>query len=216
MKKFMMILLAVALAMPLSVLAQAGPGGPQCAGGGHSMMKQGGGHDGAGCCGMRGHGDGCGMQMLLRNAEEIGLTQEQKDKLEKMATEFRMQQIDREAALEKAQVRMQDLMRDDNAPENQVMAQIDELARLKADVRKAQYQHHKQMRAVLTAEQQAKMKKMKQDMQKCCPGHGEGHGMGPCKKGQDQPGQGQGEGPGIGQGPQGHGCNQPCGQFCRK
>ncbi len=105
--------------------------------------------------GMRGHG-------IMAMAEELGLTDDQKEKISTIATEFRLKQVDRNASVKKAQITLKALMRSD-ADEGKVLAAIDEVARLKADVKKAQYSHHQQVKGLLTDEQVEKLKECRFD-----------------------------------------------------
>jgi Spy/CpxP family protein refolding chaperone len=78
--------------------------------------------------GMRGHrgmerGDGIGRLMMM--ADELQLTDQQKEKIHTLMSSFRLEQIDRRAAMQKAQVKMADLRRNDKASEAEVMAGID-------------------------------------------------------------------------------------------
>ena len=182
MKKAIIIVMALALALPLTSFAQWGPGSPNCDGDGpgprHHGMRQGGG-DGFG----PGHGrmggrDGMGIHMLLRNADEIGLNEEQQTELKTMAETFRLEQIDRKAALEKARVKLHSLMADDNAVEREVNAQIDELARLRADMQKMRYAHRQAVKQVLNDEQLDKIKELRKQRFEDRPGRGDGRGDG--------------------------------------
>lgn len=195
MKRTITALATILLMLPLAAMAQ---GGPACDGTGPGPMGkgmgQGMGHGmgpGMGCRSMK-H-DGFGMQRgggmaiagLLRNAEEIGLTDQQQADLKKMAETFQMDRIDREAALDKAQVKMRSLMMDDKAAESQVLAQIDQVSKLKADLQKMRYQHRKQVQNLLTDDQQAKLKELRKarwqdrfDGDDDMPGPGMGRGMG--------------------------------------
>lgn len=117
---------------------------------------------GMGMCmgpGMRGPD---GPQHLMAMAKELELTDDQVSKLQTMATQFRLDRVDKEAALEKAQISLQALIRD-NADEGKVFAGIDEVTQLKADMQKMQYRHRKQMKGVLTQEQQKKLQELRSE-----------------------------------------------------
>jgi Spy/CpxP family protein refolding chaperone len=117
-----------------------------------------------------GHGDGPGMgmmgmrtpgiQMILRHADDINLTDEQKTKLEAMRAEFQIERIDQKAELEKAQVRSHTLMMDD-APEAEVLRAIDEVTRLQGEMKKMMYSHHQAVKAVLTDAQIDQLKELR-------------------------------------------------------
>lgn len=107
--------------------------------------------------------DGGGMQHLLAMADELKLTEQQRDKLRQMFTDFRMERIDHEADLKKARLRLGELMRDDKAQEADVNRAIDDLARLRADLQKAQYAHRQAVLSVLTDKQRDQLKSMRMD-----------------------------------------------------
>lgn len=116
--------------------------------------------------GMRGHGmmqRGDGAQRLLMLADKLELTDAQKTKIQDMMTSFRLEQIDRRAAMQKAQVRMADLRHNEKATEAQIFAAMDELAKLRLDMQKAQYRHREAMQNVLTDKQKTQLKEMRQD-----------------------------------------------------
>jgi Spy/CpxP family protein refolding chaperone len=207
MKKGIITLMAVALLIPLATFAQPGPGdGPFCPQGrgmgqGPGMARQ----HGPGSMGQGRHMKGRGgrgfgddqpqLGRILMMADELGLSEQQRGQLRQMQTDFRMQMIDREAEVEKAEINLRSLMMDKDAPEVDVDRAIDNVARFRADVQKLRYSHRKQMRGVLTADQLNKLQKMREERrgQRMERGMGMGHG-----KGQ---GMGQGQGPGRGQQP---------------
>ena len=210
MRKGIITLAAVALLIPLATSAQPGPGdGPFCPKG-HGMeqgpgqaCQHGPGPMGPGRCCMGG-GQGFGddgqppLERLLMLADELGLNEQQREQFKKMQVDFRMQMIDREAEVEKAELRLRTMMTDENAVEVEVGRAIDDVARLRADVQKLRYGHRKQMRGVLTDEQFEKLQKMREEHreqkmdQGMGMGQGHGMGMGPgMGKRQCPPGQGR-------------------------
>lgn len=163
MKTITVILMSLMLAAATSI---AGPGGKWkrgCDGPEDRHFQHGGGP---------GH-SGPGIQHLLRNADEIGLNEEQVAKLEKMATDFQLAQVDRKAAMKKAQIGLRALMRNDNSVEKQVNAAIDELAGLKAAVHKARYAHRKAIHGLLTDDQQEKIKQFRKERRSHVKARGE-------------------------------------------
>lgn len=171
MRKAIIILMALALMAPVTLMAQGGSPDnaffPQGQGPGHRMMGQGhrGAHGGgfglmADRPGMRHHGDGIGL--LLMVGDKIDLTDQQRDRLKEMQTEFQMGQIDRRAELQKAQMRLRNLKRDTDAAEGDVFRAIDEVSRLKVDMQKTRYQHQQQVKSVLTDEQIDKLEELRQ------------------------------------------------------
>ncbi len=131
-------------------------------------------------CGGFGH-DGMGPGMLLRWADEIGLDENQKTKIQNMMEEFGMARIDKEAELEKAQLKLKNMMIDE-APESDVLLMIDQVGRLKTDMRRMQYSHRQAVKSVLTEEQQSKLKDLMKENRKQGKGFGKaGFGMGDCR-----------------------------------
>lgn len=138
------------------------------------------------------HGEGMGMQrggggigMILAVGDKINLTDPQRDQLEKMMTEFQTQRVDLEANIEKAEIKLRALMRDDEAAERDVLAAIDDVSRLRGEMQKTHYRHTQLVKGVLTPEQIGQLKEMRQDRKMGCrmggPGMGQemGEGMGP-------------------------------------
>lgn len=169
--KRMMILTSVLLA--IATMTVAAPGG-------HAP-----GHRGP-------HGefgsDASGPGHLLRIADEIKLTDQQKEKLENMLVEFKMEKIDLTASMDKAKVVMKALMHREDAPEREVMDAIDDLSSRKSDLMKMRYTHKKAVKALLTDEQTAKLKELRKarrkKMRHSLPG-GEGpdHSLRPGRRG---------------------------------
>ncbi len=185
MKKTLMILVAAALLTAPALMAQQG----NCDGNGPGRgfgdgygrhMGLGGDFDGRG---------GRGMGMLLAHAEELGLTDQQVSALEDMRSEFQLAQVDRKAELKKAEIKLKDLMRDE-APQSQILSQMDKIGVMKTEMKKVQYQHREAVKNVLTAEQQEKMKDFRKDFGK----RSRGNGSGPGNRGQGRRGQGMGRG----------------------
>jgi len=194
MKKGIITLMAVALLIPLATFAQPGPSDEPFCPKGHGMgqgpgqaCQHGPGPMGPGnCC--KGGGPGFGddgqppLERLLILADELGLNEQQREQLKKMQVDFRMQMIDREAEVEKAELRLRAMMMDKDAAEAEVGRAIDDVARLRADVQKLRYGHRKQMRSVLTDEQFEKLQKMREERHEEKTeqgmGMGQGHGMG--------------------------------------
>ncbi|UCG60754.1 MAG: Spy/CpxP family protein refolding chaperone [Candidatus Zixiibacteriota bacterium] len=170
MKRLLTLALILTLATALAAAAQPAPRGGGCCD--------------RPCCGpmgerqgmrMGGHHGNPGVRGILAHADQINLTDEQRDKLESLMTEFRLAQVDRRAALEKAQIELKALERDE-ADLNAVNAAIDKVSKLKADMQKARYAHRHQVMSVLTDEQKDQLKKLRKDRK--CDGKGKPGKMG--------------------------------------
>ena len=109
-----------------------------------------------------GHG-GPGIRHLLANADEIGLSEEQVTRLEKLSTDFQLAQVDRKAAVKKAKIGLRALTRDYDSSEKKVNAAIDELAGLKAATHKARYAQRKAVHGILTDAQKDKIKQFRKE-----------------------------------------------------
>jgi len=171
MRKGIITLIALALMAPVTLMAQGGPPDkpfhPQGYGPGQYMMGQGyrglHGCDFGPMAGWRGMGQQVGgISRILMIGDMIDLTDDQRDRLKAMQTEFQMNQIDRKAELQKAQVRLRNLQRDPDATEGDVFRAIDEVSRLKAEMQKTRYQHQLQIKSVLTDEQFDKLEELRQ------------------------------------------------------
>jgi Spy/CpxP family protein refolding chaperone len=103
------------------------------------------------------------MNHMQAFREELELTDQQVDQIETMRTEHQLAMIDRRAELQKAELRLRKLMQEGDAPERDVNAAIDEVARLRADMQKARYQQHQQMLSVLTDAQRDKLEQLMEE-----------------------------------------------------
>ncbi len=164
-----------------------GPGAEWDAGANHWMGRMGGrgGFNGIG----GGMHAGMGIGMILRMGDDLKLTDDQKTKLQGLQTQFETEGIDQRAQLEKAQVKLRALMRDDKASDKDVLAAIDNVSNLRGEMMKMHYRHYSQAKAVLTADQIDQLK----DMRKQRMGNRQG------RMGQGRPGGGMGMGRGMGQ-----------------
>ncbi len=191
MRRSIITLIAVAFLLPLTLSAQPGPGPEPGRPMGHGMMLG----EGAPMPDRhnhmeRGMGGGCegeggpGIAQMMKMADELGLTDQQREQLKKMQTEFKLQMIDRRAAVEKAEVMLRSTMMDDKSTEAEVGRLIDQVAGMRADVQKLRYSHHKQMKGVLTAEQVKKFGELRKDCMgkggAGCMGMGMGMGHAGC------------------------------------
>ncbi|MEW5923399.1 MAG: hypothetical protein AB1746_05375 [Candidatus Zixiibacteriota bacterium] len=154
-------------------------------------------------CSMDGRGMGhfgdqfFGPGMLMRVADEIGLDDAQKTKIASMSEQFGLERIDKEAALDKAELELKH-MRMNGASDSEILAQMDKVGKLGTEMQKMAFTHHQAMKGVLTADQVTKLKELRQERREdrgprsgCGFGQGQGMGNNP-----DVPGQGAGPGPG--------------------
>ncbi|MFQ6007721.1 MAG: Spy/CpxP family protein refolding chaperone [Candidatus Zixiibacteriota bacterium] len=148
---------------------------------------------GRGCCdragwnhpGKPGPGHGMGMpdghdgqMMILKHADEIGLTDAQKEKLEQMIVDFNLEKVDLQAELKKAKIKLQALLRKEDARETEVYTAIDDATRLKAELHKMRYRHHKAIRNLLTDKQIDRLKELRKERREKMRGPHPGMGPG--------------------------------------
>jgi Spy/CpxP family protein refolding chaperone len=159
MKKALIISLVLAFVLTGVVAAQPGHGQKKCCDKPHHGMKA-----------DRKH-DGFGIKKLMRVADEINLSDDQKEKLKSMTTEFQLEKVELEAEIKKSSIILKDLMHDDNSSEQDVFQAIDKVTAVKGDMRKMKYRHRKAIGDVLSDEQKDKLKTLRKE-------HMEKRGMG--------------------------------------
>ena len=166
MKKVILISLLSVL-MVSAAWAQWGPG-PQgnCDKMGMGMGSRGHMEGGRpGCHMMKGHGQKgmLGIKMILRHADDINLTDTQREQLEQLMVDHQLARVEMKARVEKAQIQVKALMRDMDAPENEVMRAIDEVSRARAEMAKQRYRHRQETLAVLTDAQRDKLTELRNE-----------------------------------------------------
>jgi Spy/CpxP family protein refolding chaperone len=90
-------------------------------------------------------------------AQRVGLSDQQKQQLEKISQDARLKMIDLRANLEKQQVILAPMLRAYNADEAQVLAQIDKVTQARAALERARVQAMLASRKVLTEDQWKKL-----------------------------------------------------------
>lgn len=98
-----------------------------------------------------------GVGMLQRHASEIGLSDDQLDRLDALRTRHEIEKIDLQAALQKAKVLLRSKARDLSLPEAEVMGAIEEVCRAECELRKMRYRHLKAAHGMLDEGQLAKV-----------------------------------------------------------
>jgi Spy/CpxP family protein refolding chaperone len=129
--------------------------------------------------------------------EELGLTQEQLDKLESLRVDHEKQMIDLGAKLKVASVEMEQLMMD-RGNDDAVRAKSAEITSLMTKIGELRVNHQLARRAVFTGEQWSKIKSMRTFGRRHMMGRGDrgtGHGYGMRPHRGMRPGQGMGLGP---------------------
>jgi len=160
--KKQLLSVAAAVAMCSAVaLGQGGPGGPMAGAGMHSGMHMQG-RMGGGRLMPRFHRVGMGQWWRNpRVAQQLGLSEQQQQQLEKISQDARLKMIDRRADLEREQVLLQPMMQTYHPDEAQVLAQVEKVSLAKAALQKERVQAMLATQNVLTEEQWNKLKAMR-------------------------------------------------------
>jgi Spy/CpxP family protein refolding chaperone len=95
-------------------------------------------------------------------ATAIGLSDDQKKKMDDIYQQYRLTLVDLHAALEKQQLQMRPMIEADQPDEAQVLAQIDKVAQARAELEKADARMLFEIRKTLTADQWQKLKALHQ------------------------------------------------------
>lgn len=132
------------------------------------MMGRGGRMDGMGRGpkGGRGpRGGRGGMSMILHLADELDLSQGQREELDEIFTSHRKEIIRQKAEIELVKVDLHKLMRQEEPNLDEVESQIRNIANMQATIKFSQFAVRVNVRNVLTEEQKTALKKIRQDRQ---------------------------------------------------
>ncbi len=134
---------------------------------------------------------------MMMAADELGLTEDQMDKLSDLRFEHKKAMIQKKAALQEAKLELRQLMRKAEVDKKTALSRQEKISAVKADMARTKLGHRLEMRKVLSGEQLDKWIKM-------CRQHGFRKGM--HHKGERghpgmKPRQGRGSGKGMGPGP---------------
>jgi Spy/CpxP family protein refolding chaperone len=110
--------------------------------------------------------------MIIRSAQELGLTPDQVTKIRQEMLGMRGHAVDSLARLERAQVEITRLLSADKPDERAVGAQIDEAAKAEAELHKLHLGAVLRVRALLTPEQRQKLEERKARHEGSKPGAG--------------------------------------------
>jgi len=95
-------------------------------------------------------------------AQRVGISAEQRTKVEALMQEHRLKRIDLNAALQKAQVTLEPLVNAEQPDENKILAQMDRVAQAQAEMQKDEMRQQLEIRRVLTPEQWRRMQQERQ------------------------------------------------------
>ena len=190
MKSSMVVRLMLAIAgVVFSGVAFAqgpGPGGPGLGGPGSGMMVQhrppferafgGGGFQGR-------------WWNNPRVIERLKLTDEQRKAFDQILLEHRESLIDLHANLEKAELKLEPLVRDDQPNEGAILAQIDKVAQARAELEKANARYLLALRSKLTPDQWKQVQAFRQERERgAWGGRDRDRDRGPGEPGRREPG----------------------------
>lgn len=96
-------------------------------------------------------------------SQQLGLSDEQKHKMDDIFLQHRLKLIDLDAALEKQQVMLRPMLEADQPDEAKVLAQIDAIAQARAELEKANARMLFDIRKTLTPDQWKKLKAMREE-----------------------------------------------------
>jgi periplasmic protein CpxP/Spy len=151
MRRNTLFILSLALGSALFVSPMAwADSGPRCSGKGH-MMSHRGGHG-------YGHAPGHLLRHLLKNKQEIGLTDEQVEKLRKTALDADRTHIRAEADRMVSARELRSLLWDEKAELPAIEAKVKETESLEATVRIIDIRAKRELMGILTPEQKTKLK----------------------------------------------------------
>jgi periplasmic protein CpxP/Spy len=121
-------------------------------------------------------------------AQQVGITDDQKKKMDDIFQQHKLQLIDLKAAVEKQETIMEPLIQADQPDEAKILSQIDAIAQARAELEKANARMLFGIRTVLTPDQWKKLR----TMAKTRMDHGDGmRKWGPRGEGRGGPGGGQ-------------------------
>ena len=98
------------------------------------------------------------ITLMLRHKDDLGLSTDQVQSLERLRAEFQREAIRRDADRRIAEMELRTLLEQDSADLGQAEAKVREIERLRSDLRLARIRAIEQGKAQLTAEQRAKLR----------------------------------------------------------
>ncbi len=107
---------------------------------------------------------------IMKAAHELGLTDDQMDKMADMRFEHQKEMIRKKAALQEVRLEMRHLMRNAEVDKKAALATQKKISSIKADVTRIKLDHRLEMRGVLSSGQLEKWMKI-------CRKHGQRDGM---------------------------------------
>ena len=157
---------------------------------------------------MRPHGDFGRWWNNPKIVEKLKLTDEQRKAMDDIYQQHREKLVDLHAAVDKAEVQMEPMVRADQPNESAVMEQIDKVAQARAELEKANARFLFALRSKLTPDQWKQVQEFRQNHEGMRHGWRDGKGRNPGAGGDQAPPptppggpQGMLDAPGLGAGP---------------
>jgi Spy/CpxP family protein refolding chaperone len=147
-----------------------------------------------------GHGNEGRWWNNPRIAERLKLTDDQRKQFDQILLQHRETLVDLHANLEKAELALEPLVRDDQPNESAILAQIDKVAQARAELEKANARYLLALRSKLTPEQWKQVQEFRENRGEMRGNWGPG-GRGPNGRGPAGPGGRGPDGRGPGNGP---------------
>ena len=135
---------------------------------------------------MGGRGFGMGMGGWWKNsqiAQQLNLTDQQKQQLEQTFTQYRLQLIDLRASVEREETKLQPLMDADQFDKAKISSQLDSLIAARMKLEKTAAMMHVSMREILSPEQWKQLQSIHAQHRGMDRGKGFGRGMGRPRQG---------------------------------
>lgn len=152
MRRLLIVLTVVTLVTALAAAAWTQPEGRGCGicppDGGMERLHHG------GSCGMGRMG---GTHGLLGRAEELGLTQEQIEKIRALAADWAVKRVDRTAVLQKARLQLAEALGDGDVDMEKVEKRLETVLQAQKNLNLGQIRYLAEVRGVLTEEQRGNL-----------------------------------------------------------
>ncbi len=113
----------------------------------------------------KGHRPGRGLGLLMFS-EKLGLSDEQKSKIESIKLKAEKGTISKKAELETANLDLRELLKADKPDRAAIRKKVNEISKLRADLNMIRIDSMLDSKAVLTSEQLENLKKLKQEAAK--------------------------------------------------
>ncbi len=101
------------------------------------------------------------LDRIYDKRNQLNLSDVQVEKIKNLIYQFRTAQADHKSEIEKARIKLQHLKSNKSAAVESVMEAIDQLHQIEAELDKARYRFHTEMRSILNEDQLKKLEKLR-------------------------------------------------------